>query len=308
MLDSGYPGFTATPPDSDAAYRGVLAWLESPLDEGDSSAKRFSSSISTRLKAEDWTRLPLTDLLASPSRLMRAARSCGAAGALLDVAHLKMHSNASLRWTEMTGVRRAFLVHDLLPMQLTEYFQPGRFERHRKRMENLLPRASLLIAVSQATANAIADAAKEHGWAVPPILVNPLGVEPAFLAREMLDPPRPSVPYFVTVGTIEPRKNLAHLLFTWRRMTETLGHATPRLVVVGRRGWENENIIDLLERSRRLGPYVAEVGGIADQAASLGARRSAPIAPAARRRVWAADRRSAGGRRAGDRLGHSRPP
>ena len=67
-------------------------------------------------------------------------------------------------------------------------------------------------------------------------------------------------------------------------MAETLGRATPRLVVVGRRGWENENIIDLLERSQRLGPYVAEVGDITDQGlASLMAGASALIAPRTRK-------------------------
>ena len=62
-------------------------------------------------------------------------------------------------------------------------------------------------------------------------------------------------------------------------MVTTLGRGAPRLVIVGRRGWENENIIDLLERSSRLGPYVAEVGNLTDQGlASLIAGSSALIA------------------------------
>jgi glycosyltransferase involved in cell wall biosynthesis len=264
----------------DPAYCDVRKWLETPIDEEASAAKRYSSVRSTRLTSQDWTRLPYADVISANARLKRAAHASGERGALLDVAHLKMHSGASLRWAEEAGVRRVFMVHDMLPMQLPEYFQPGRDLRHQVRMKHLLPRASMIVAVSQATADAIADAAKEHGWRAPPILVNPLGVDPVFLDREKLDPPRPKVPYFVCVGTIEPRKNLGLLLLAWRRMAETLGGATPRLVVVGRRGWENENIIDLLERSQRLGPYVAEVADITDQGlASLMAGASAVIAP-----------------------------
>ena len=64
-------------------------------------------------------------MLSAHTRLARAAGASGARGALLDVAHLKMHSGASLRWAEQAGVRRVFMVHDMLPMQLPEYFQPG---------------------------------------------------------------------------------------------------------------------------------------------------------------------------------------
>ena len=42
------------------------------------------------------------------------------------------------------------------------------------------------------------------------------------------------------------------------------GTAPPRLVVIGRRGWENEMVIDLLERSAALAPHVVELGDLSD--------------------------------------------
>jgi glycosyltransferase involved in cell wall biosynthesis len=78
--------------------------------------------------------------------------------------------------------------------------------------------------------------------------------------------PAPAPPYFVAVGTLEPRKNHLMLLHVWREMAETLGPATPRLVLVGARGWDCENVLDLLERCDRLRTSVAWVDHLATPA------------------------------------------
>ncbi len=67
-------------------------------------------------------------------------------------------------------------------------------------------------------------------------------------------------PYFVCLGTIEPRKNHLLLLQLWR----TLGACAPRLLIVGRRGWENENVLDLLDRCPALAEPIQELGAISD--------------------------------------------
>ncbi|MEQ1518472.1 MAG: glycosyltransferase family 1 protein, partial [Usitatibacteraceae bacterium] len=91
---------------------------------------------------------------------------------------------------------------------------------------------------------------------LPPAVVAPLAagwtsVAPG--ARKIKEP------YFVVLSTIEPRKNHLMLLHLWRRMREELGANTPRLVVIGQRGWECENVVDLLERSEVLRGYVVEL-------------------------------------------------
>lgn len=65
-------------------------------------------------------------------------------------------------------------------------------------------------------------------------------------------------PYFLLLGTIEPRKNHWVMLHIWRRMVETFGASAPKLVIVGRRGWECENVIDMLERCDALRTHVIE--------------------------------------------------
>ncbi len=52
--------------------------------------------------------------------------------------------------------------------------------------------------------------------------------------------------YFVILGTIEPRKNHALLLQVWQRLVQQHGAAAPKLVVIGRRGWECKPVVDRL--------------------------------------------------------------
>jgi glycosyltransferase involved in cell wall biosynthesis len=78
-------------------------------------------------------------------------------------------------------------------------------------------------------------------------------------------PPVALRPYFVALGTIEPRKNHLLLLNLWRQFAATLGAAAPRLVVVGRRGWENENVLDMLERCSAIDGLVRETGALPDR-------------------------------------------
>jgi len=73
-----------------------------------------------------------------------------------------------------------------------------------------------------------------------------------------------AVPYFVVLGTIEPRKNHWLLLQVWRRLVEQMGTRAPRLVVIGQRGWNCENVVDLLERCEALRGYVTELPACSD--------------------------------------------
>jgi glycosyltransferase involved in cell wall biosynthesis len=65
------------------------------------------------------------------------------------------------------------------------------------------------------------------------------------------------------LGTIEPRKNHLLLLNLWTRLAAATP-AAPRLLVIGARGWENEQVVDMLERSHRLRGLVEEHNGLSD--------------------------------------------
>lgn len=158
------------------------------------------------------------------------------------------------------------LVHDLIPIEYPEYARPNGAATHRRRITTMADCAAGLIANSRATADSMARFLDDnHGV---PVRVAHLGCEP--LAADAAEPPPPIPhPYFVMLSTIEPRKNHLLLLNLWRRMIETLGpERTPHLAIVGRRGWENENVVDMIERCEAIRGHVHELAGLSDRSVS----------------------------------------
>jgi glycosyltransferase involved in cell wall biosynthesis len=95
-----------------------------------------------------------------------------------------------------------------------------------------------------------------------PILVAPIPASPIFSQIEPLDPKLAKHPYFIICGTIEPRKNHFMLLHIWRELVLRDGAAAPKLIIIGSRGWENENVVDLLERCKSIRGHIIEVSGL----------------------------------------------
>lgn len=161
------------------------------------------------------------------------------------------------------NLRFVCLVHDLIPIELPEYARPGQTRRHNERLRTVSRWADGVIVNSGSTGAAL----KDHLGAEvsPPILVAPLGVEPLAFPSAA-DDSAPRQPYFVVLSTIEPKKNHLLLLHLWRRMASRYGERTPRLVLIGQRGWMNQNIVDMLERSPAIRRLVDEHNTLADAA------------------------------------------
>jgi glycosyltransferase involved in cell wall biosynthesis len=156
---------------------------------------------------------------------------------------------------QRSGLKPLFFVHDLIPLTHPEYCRPGESGRHRARMNTMLGAGRGVIANSAATLEELTAYAKANGLPMPPAVVALLA--PARLPAPAADTPL-NKPYFVMLGTIEPRKNHWLLLQLWRQLIEQLGEAAPRLVIIGQRGWECENVVDLLERCETLKGFVFE--------------------------------------------------
>ncbi|HEX8387618.1 MAG TPA: glycosyltransferase family 1 protein, partial [Sphingomonas sp.] len=164
------------------------------------------------------------------------------------------------------------LVHDVIPLTHPEFAREGGRAEHLKRMRTIDALADGVIGNSRATVDAITPHLGERAGRI---------VRVAHLGTEWPDHVPESAglsldrPYFVCVATIEPRKNHLLLLNVWRRLAETLGDRAPTLVLIGRRGWENENAIDMIERCAPLAGRVVEAADMSDrqmQAALAGAR------------------------------------
>jgi glycosyltransferase involved in cell wall biosynthesis len=184
------------------------------------------------------------------------------AAVYLLVSHHHLEKEALLRGVrQRAAVRFICLIHDLIPVQFPEYARPGQAATHLRRIRNAAQFADALIVNSGATRAALQPHLARAGRA-PPVLVVPFGTDlgPVPAASE---PPIPR-PYFVVVGTIEARKNHLLLLNVWRQLAADLGDGAPLLVLIGRRGWETENVVDMLERCPALRRTVVEHNTLPD--------------------------------------------
>lgn len=159
--------------------------------------------------------------------------------------------------------RLLVLVHDLIPIDYPEYARPNGAALHRRRIETITRLADGIIANSQATALSLQPWLGRAGRDVD-VHVGLLGTQE--IPEPIPPATEPGAPYFVCIGTIEPRKNHLLLLNLWRTMAATMdSQAIPRLVVIGRRGWENEQVVDMLERCVGLRGHVEELNGCPDR-------------------------------------------
>lgn len=235
-------GFAALP-------QPVVAELVTATEESWSQGGSRALAAARRARlAAPFGRSALTDLVRRPDPK-----------ALLLVSHRALERPARIAALRRQGCRFVPLIHDLIPLLHPEFARQGHAERHRQRIATTAEMADAIVVNSAATA------ADLEPWlsarvAPPPVAVAPLGIT----APEVEDPLPGTRPYFVVVGTIEPRKNHLLLLNLWRQMAASLGPDAPRLVVVGRRGWENENVLDMLERCAAIDGVVRETGALPD--------------------------------------------
>ncbi|MDT8330304.1 glycosyltransferase family 1 protein [Roseomonas gilardii] len=253
-------------------------------------AQRDAERIATRLRL-------LAGLGLGAGQLAPRLGRLGARRAFLLVSHRALERPGPIQAMRARGCAFVPLIHDLIPATHPEYARPGQSARHLRRIDTTARLADGVIVNSTDTAEVLAPHLRIRP-VPPPVIVAPLGIETtgvvsamgqgvvtqdivtqgavtqgvgarplrhAAATAERLGGP---APYFVTLGTIEPRKNHLLLLHLWRDFVRAgaagLGGPVPRLLIIGRRGWENENIIDILERSAVLRGTVEELGQLSD--------------------------------------------
>lgn len=177
-------------------------------------------------------------------------------GALLfNTGHSGLDRAEYVHQIKRYALRALFFLHDLIPISHPEYCRPGETDKHHCRLEAMLSVGHGLVVNSEATRQDLLAYAGERGLKVPPCVVAPLA--PAKLPEPAHGRPLER-PYFVVLGTIESRKNHLLLLHLWRQLVNELGENAPRLVVIGQRGWECEQVVDLLDRCQALQGFVVE--------------------------------------------------
>jgi glycosyltransferase involved in cell wall biosynthesis len=180
----------------------------------------------------------------------------------LNVGHTALQDQGYLAWTQAANVRPVYMVHDLIPITHPEYCRAGEAQRHAHRIRNVLTSAVGIIGNSQATLDILGEFAASQSLTLPTEIAAPLGTDMRRRTTSMSE--KSNRPTFVMLGTIEGRKNHLMLLQVWARLVRTYGVNAPRLLVVGQRGWECEQVFDLLDRSEILRGAVIEISRCSD--------------------------------------------
>jgi glycosyltransferase involved in cell wall biosynthesis len=178
----------------------------------------------------------------------------------LNPGHTGLDAPGLADWIKARDLRPVHLVHDLIPITHPQFCRPGEDVRHRRRMRAVLDTAAGVVANSAHTLGTLRDFADAEGKSLPPAVV----AWPGTPALPILPRKDDAEPTFVILGTIEGRKNHELLLRVWRGlMARKDGRRVPRLVIVGRRGWEASEVFGQLD-SGEFGSFVTEVGSLDD--------------------------------------------
>lgn len=177
---------------------------------------------------------------------------------VLNVSHNNVDPWA-LRVIKGIGVAKvAALIHDVIPEDYPEFVSGDGVRRFKKKLDALAEHCDAFIFNSDYTAERTLARLNERVAKPRKSAVAHLGLSEVWRERKAPAGPPPSDhPYFVTLGTIEPRKNHLLLLNVWRRLADEMADP-PHLHIIGWRGWENENILDFLERSPIMNACVFE--------------------------------------------------
>lgn len=181
----------------------------------------------------------------------------------LNTGHTNL-TGRTLSALKAAGAQVTVLVHDTIPLDHPEFTRAGIPDRFAAKLRAVSARADLVICSSQAVA---ADVTGHMGvmGRVPPLHVAPLGVEVPRPDATALPPGFDLTrPWFVAVGTIEPRKNLSVLLDAWEILADLMPpEELPRLILAGRRGWCDRAFFDRLDAT---GPEIVEAPNLPDPA------------------------------------------
>jgi glycosyltransferase involved in cell wall biosynthesis len=161
---------------------------------------------------------------------------------------------------------RVITIHDLAFLRFPELLTPES-RRYYAHIFQAVAEAERIIAVSEATRRDLLELIRPS--LAPKIVVVPEGVHPRFKpidrehARQYVAQ-RFGIdrPFFLFVGTQEPRKNLPRLVRAFALFDGQTGHDQVDLVLAGGRGWLADDLDDAV---RSLGEAVHRLGRVADE-------------------------------------------
>lgn len=169
------------------------------------------------------------------------------------------------------GARLCAMVHDLLPLERPEWFRPGLQALFARHLAGLAERAECLFVPTTVVAGHLQTQLSRRGAACRiEVLAHGGDFCPDSLAAPALGAPldhlcataSAAMPLYLALGTLEPRKNHACLLDAFERLWQRGSPA--RLVLVGNRGWQVDELLQRLDSHPELGRRLYLLNNLSD--------------------------------------------
>lgn len=182
----------------------------------------------------------------------------------LSVGHVNLDEATLGQVRDDGGAKVVVMIHDTIPLDHPEWSGQGAPARFAAALDASQRFSDLILSPSSVTAENV----RRHGWLRQPILVAPLGVDLATADPNLLPAGLNLMhPYFVAVGTLEPRKNLDLLLRVWAELgAGDDAKSGPQLHLIGQRGWNSYALFRQLDSAPFMGRTVFEHGALPDAA------------------------------------------
>lgn len=179
----------------------------------------------------------------------------------LNIGHSNLTARVLQAVRNVPDAHIAVFVHDVIPLTHPECQRAGTVALFEAKMRRVRTHADLIV-YNSADTRAQTERVMGDWGPVPQGIVAHLGTSLSVPDQQALpEALPPTEPYFITVGTIEPRKNHELLLDLW----EDLGADAPVLLICGSRGWNNDAVFARLD-AMAAGGRVREVSGLTDPA------------------------------------------
>ncbi|MGV6849161.1 MAG: glycosyltransferase [Marinibacterium sp.] len=171
--------------------------------------------------------------------------------AYFNVGHAQLDPAPLAAIRAASGGPVVVFVHDTIPLDFPAYQRPETQAAFSARLRAVGDCADLILCASGYVRSCLGA---HLPGSEPRILVAPLGVSVADPDPTLLPGGLPKDPYFVTVGTIEPRKRHDLLLDVWESLARDLPpEKRPQLVVCGARGWADASLFSRLDALSKTG-------------------------------------------------------
>ena len=218
----------------------------------------------------------------------------------LNVGHSNLTERTLSAVEAHPNTRITIMIHDTIPLDHPEYTRASAVPRFHGLLTRTLHHADLILCNTAKTqedvqrhmaAIAREEAEEESGdppedddaiiEALPRMTVAHLAIDPPRPDEIALPPGLPTDrPLFLSVGTIEPRKNHALLIDIWEDWDEAEDGPRPVLGIAGARGWQNADLFHRLNTTHLRNIDIFEWPDLNDRAiAALMARANALLFP-----------------------------